>query len=76
MEGTSWGLGGASVPGDAEEETAAAVRRNSGRVGEGRAVLPQLPLSGTYFVCVLHLPTQRNDILVEASLLKMQLFIF
>lgn len=44
--------------------------------GEGRAALQLLPLSGRYFICLLHSLIQKNDILVEASLLKMQLLIF
>lgn len=43
------------------------------RSGEGRAVLWQLPLSGKYFICLLHSLIQKNDVLVEASLCQVQL---
>lgn len=41
--------------------------------GEGRAGLWQLPLSGKYFICLLHSLIQKNDVLGEASLRQMQL---
>lgn len=80
MEDAGRGLCRDLVSGDAEGETG---QRQSGEAqvelvlpGDGRAVLQQLPVSGKYFICMPRLPTQKNDILVEASLLQMQLFYF
>ena len=77
MEDTSWGLHGTWVTGDAEEATP--VRRGSGRAGSlwgGENSVPAAPVSGKYFICLLHSLIQKNNILVEASLLKMELLIF
>lgn len=79
MEDSNRGLSGASVTGDAEEETGQCQRGEAQAElvlpGEGRAVLWHLPVSGGYFICMPQLPTQKNDVLFEVSLFKMQLHI-